>query len=74
MSIHDFYSSLMSGERTPLFQALYKLSRLQALQMATKAESPDEQMGDWSIWNAPGTVVGPTDSSHSGDERELCDG
>lgn len=58
MSIHDFYSKLTSsGERTPLLQALYKLSRLQDLRTAMMAETADQEMRDWSIWNAPGTVV-----------------
>lgn len=60
MSIHDFYSSMTSGERTPLFQALYKLSCLQDLRAAMKAESADQEMRDWSIWNAPGQIVEPT--------------
>jgi hypothetical protein len=63
MSIHDFYSKLMSSdERNPLFHALLKLSRLQDLRTAMMAESTDQDMRDWSIWNAPGTlVVEPTE-------------
>lgn len=61
MSIHDFYSSMTSGERTPLFQALYKLSRLQDLRAAMKAETIDQEMRDWSIWNNPSTIVEPTE-------------
>jgi hypothetical protein len=58
MSIHDFYSKLTSsGERTPLLQALYKLSRLQDLRAAMRAETADQEMRDWSIWNQQGPVV-----------------
>lgn len=64
MSIHDFYSSMTSGERTPLFQALYKLSCLRDLQAAMKAETIDQEMRDWSIWNNPETtVLKPTEPS-----------
>jgi hypothetical protein len=62
MSIHDFYSKLMtSDEKNPLLHALFKLSRLQDLQTAMKAESIDQEMRDWSIWNQQTVVLQPTE-------------
>ena len=52
MSIHDFYSKFMaSDERTPLFQALYALSRIPDLHAAVSAPEEESAMRDWSIWN-----------------------
>ena len=52
MSIHDFYSRFMaSDERTPLFQALYALSRIPNVQAATATTKEESALRDWAIWN-----------------------
>jgi hypothetical protein len=61
MSIHDFYFRFMaSDERTPLFQALYALSRIPSVQAVTGIEQEEEAMRDWAIWNEnPGGTPSP---------------
>jgi hypothetical protein len=52
MSIHDFHSKFMaSSERTPLFQALYALSRIPDVHAAVTTEKEEQALRDWSIWN-----------------------
>lgn len=54
MSIHGFYSKLVSGkEEGMLFEALRKLRRIENPSLATEEGAEPAQ---WSIWNADSGV------------------
>lgn len=62
MSIHDFHSKFMASDgRTPLFQALYALSRIPDVRSVTTVDLEEEEaMREWAIWNEnPGGSPSP---------------